>query len=65
MVKQYKASEKAPDALLKIGMSFQAQKDCKNAQLFYEEVLQAHKGSPAAKTAREKSAECKRGSFKR
>jgi tol-pal system protein YbgF len=65
VVKQYKGSEKAPDALLKIGMSFQAQKDCKNAQLFYEEVLQAHKSSPAAKTAREKSAECKRGNFKR
>jgi tol-pal system protein YbgF len=65
VIKEHKGSEKTPDALLKIGMSFQAQKDCKNAQLFYEEVLQAYKSSPAAKTAREKATECKRGAFKR
>ncbi|MFL5377814.1 MAG: tol-pal system protein YbgF [Myxococcales bacterium] len=60
VIKDYKSSDKVPDALLKIGMSFQAQKDCKNALLFYEEVTQAHKGDPAAKTAKEKERECKK-----
>src|SRR2546429_408742 len=48
------------DALLKIGMSFQAQGDCQNALLFFDEVVQAHKSSPAAKAAHDRSAECKR-----
>jgi tol-pal system protein YbgF len=60
VIKDYKSSDKVPDALMKIGMSFQAQKDCKNALLFYEEVTQAHKGDPAAKTAKEKERECKK-----
>ena len=60
VLKEYKNSDKVPDALLKIGMAFQAQKDCQNASLFYEEVLQGHKSAPAAKTAREKLAECRR-----
>jgi tol-pal system protein YbgF len=60
VIKDYKTSDKVPDALLKIGMSFQAQKDCKNALLFYEEVTQAHKGVPDAKTAKEKEGECKK-----
>src|SRR5947209_2877415 len=54
VLKEYKGSDKVPDALLKIGMSFQAQGDCENAKLFYEEVIQAHGKSPLAKTAREK-----------
>ena len=60
VLKEYKGSEKVPDALLKIGMSFQAQGDCENATLFFEEVAQAHKSSPLAKTAREKTAECRK-----
>src|SRR4051812_43573202 len=60
VLKEYKGSEKVPDALLKIGMSFQAQKDCQNALLFFEELQQGHKSAPAAKTAREHIAECKK-----
>ena len=61
VLKEHKGSEKAPDALLKIGMSFQAEHDCKNALLFYEEVLTSHKSTAAAKVAREKQAECRKG----
>src|SRR4051812_20355727 len=61
VLKDYKGSEKVPDALLKIGMAFQSQGDCQNAQLFFEEVIQGHKSSAAAKSAREKVAECKKG----
>ncbi len=60
VLKEYKGSDKVPDALLKIGMAFQAQGDCENAKLFFEEVAQAHKSSPLAKTAREKAAECRK-----
>jgi tol-pal system protein YbgF len=60
VLKDYKGSEKLPDALLKIGMSFQAQNDCKNAVLFFEDVVQGHKSTPAAKTAKEHIAECKK-----
>src|SRR5207249_9298906 len=60
VLKEYKGSDKVPDALLKIGMSFQAQCDCQNALLFFDEVVQAHKSSPAAKAAHDRSAECKR-----
>jgi len=60
VLKEHKNSEKVPDALLKIGMSFQAQGDCQNAKLFFEEVVQSHRNSPLAKTAREKSAECRK-----
>src|SRR6267142_355038 len=51
---------KARDALLKIGMSFQAQGDCQNALLFFDEVAQAHKGAPAAKTAHDRAVECRK-----
>lgn len=60
VLKEYKTSDKVPDALLKIGMAFQAQGDCQNAQLFFEEVLQQHRGSGAAKGAREHAAECRK-----
>ena len=60
VLKEFKSSDKVPDALLKIGMAFQAQHDCQNATLFYEEVTQGHRGSSAAKTAREKTAECRK-----
>ena len=60
VLKLYKSSEKVPDALLKIGMSFQAQNDCANAMLFFEELQQGHKSSDAAKTAKARIAECKK-----
>ena len=60
VTKEWKGSEKVPDALLKIGMSFQALGNCQNALLFFEEVVSAHKSAPAAKVAREKQAECRR-----
>ena len=60
VLKEYKGSDKVPDALLKIGMSFQAQGDCQNALLFFDEVGQAHKTAPAAKVAHERAAECRR-----
>ena len=60
MLKDHKGSDKVPDALLKIGMSFQAQGDCQNALLFFDEVGQAHKSAPAAKTAHDRAADCRR-----
>ena len=60
VVKEYKGSEKVPDALLKMGLCFQNLGDCKNATLFFETVLEEHKASPAAKVAKEKAAECKK-----
>src|SRR5437868_2350130 len=48
------------DALVKIGMSFQAQGDCQNALLFFDEILQAHKAAPAAKAAHDHATECRR-----
>jgi tol-pal system protein YbgF len=60
VLKEHKGSDKVPDALLKIGMSFQSQGDCQNALLFYEEVLQSHKTAPAAKTAKERAAACRK-----
>jgi len=55
VLKEYKGSDKVPDALLKIGMSFQAQGDCQNALLFFDEVGQAHKTAPAAKVAHDRA----------
>lgn len=60
VLKEWKGSEKVPDSLLKIGMSFQAQGDCKNAVLFFDEVIAGHKSSPAAKIARERQAACRK-----
>ncbi len=60
VLKDWKSSEKTPDALLKIGMSFQAQGDCQNAVLFFEEVIGSHRSSSAARSAKEKLAECKK-----
>ena len=64
VLKEFKGSDKVPDALLKIGMAFQAQGDCQNATLFFEEVMQGHRGAPAAKAAREKAAECRKAGRK-
>jgi tol-pal system protein YbgF len=58
VLKEYKGSEKTSDALLKIGMSFQAQNDCKSALLFFEELQQGHRSTPAGKSAKEHIAEC-------
>jgi TolA-binding protein len=52
--------QKVPDSLLKIGMSFQAQNDCKSALLFFEELQQGHRSASAAKSAKEHIAECKK-----
>jgi tol-pal system protein YbgF len=60
VLKEHKGSEKVPDALLKIGLSFQSQGDCEKALLFLEEVAQAHKGTPAAKVAKERAADCRK-----
>jgi len=60
VLKEHRGSDKVPDALLKIGMSFQNQGDCQNALLFYEEVQQSHKTAPAAKTAKEQAATCRK-----
>ncbi len=60
VLKEWKSSEKAPDALLKIGMAFQSEGDCQNALLFFDELIASKKRSPAARTAREKAAECKK-----
>jgi tol-pal system protein YbgF len=60
VLKEYKTSEKVPDALLKIGMSFQAQNDCRNALLFFEELQQGHRSASAAKAAREHIQECRK-----
>src|SRR5471032_1175703 len=60
VLKEYKGSEKVPDALLKIGMSFQAQNDCGNAILFFEELQQGHRSTDAAKSAKAHIVECKK-----
>jgi TolA-binding protein len=59
VLKEWKASEKVPDALLKIGLSFQSLGECGKAQLFFDEVTTSHKGTEAARIAKLKSAECK------
>ena len=60
VLKEFKGSEKVPDALLKIGLSFQSQGDCEKALLFLDEVVQSHKAAPAAKAAKEHAAECRK-----
>lgn len=60
VLKERKSSDKVPDALLKIGLSFQALGDCAKAQLFFDEVATNHKATEAARQGRLKSAECKK-----
>jgi tol-pal system protein YbgF len=62
VLKEYKGSEKVPDALLKIGLSFTSQGDCQKALLFFDEVVQSHKSTPAAKAAKEQAALCRKKS---
>jgi tol-pal system protein YbgF len=65
VLKEHKGSEKTPDALVKIGMSFQQQGDCKNALLFFDEVTQSYKTSAAAKLAKEQAVGCKKAPAKK
>lgn len=60
VVKQYKGSDKVPQSLLRIGMSFAAEGDCQNAALFFEEVQQSHRGTESAKEARQQQAKCRK-----
>ena len=60
VLKDWKTSEKVPDALTKIGLSFQNLGDCPKAQLFYDEVTADHRGTEAARIAKLKSAECRK-----
>lgn len=64
VLKEWKTSEKLPDALLKIGMSFQALDSCEKALLFFDDVIATHRTSSAAKVAREKAAECRKAGRK-
>lgn len=60
VLKDWKASEKVPDALLKIGLSFQSTGDCGKARLFFDEITASHRGTEAARIAKLKAAECKK-----
>ena len=60
VLQEHKGSDKEPDALLKIGLSFQSRGDCEKALLFLDEVVQSHKTAPAAKVAKERAAECRK-----
>jgi tol-pal system protein YbgF len=64
VLKEWKASDKVPDALLKIGLSFQSLGECGKAQLFFDEVTTNHKRTEAARIAKLKSAECKKARTK-
>jgi len=59
VVDKYAGGEKAPDAMLKQGLSFQALKDNRNARILYELLLSKYPKSPAAEKARQKLAELK------
>ena len=57
VVDKYAAGEKAPDAMLKQGLSFQALNDKRNARILYELLLSKYPNSTAAEKARQKLAE--------
>ena len=59
VIDKYAGGEKAPDAMLKQGLSFQALKDKRNARILYELLLSKYPKSPAAGKARQKLAELK------
>lgn len=54
VVDRYPAGDKAPDAMLKQGLSFQALNDPKNARILYELVRSKYPRSAAAEKARER-----------
>ena len=59
VIDRYPAGEKAPDAMLKQGLSFQALNDKKNARILYELLLSKYPKSMAAEKARRNLAELK------
>jgi tol-pal system protein YbgF len=59
VIDKYPGGEKAPDAMLKQGLSFQALNDKRNARIIYELLLSKYPKSPAAGKARQKLAELK------
>ena len=59
VVDKYPGGEKAPDAMLKQGLSFQALNDNRNARILYELLLSKYPKSPAAERARQRLAELK------
>lgn len=56
VIDKYAGGEKAPDAMLKQGLSFQALNDKRNARILYELLLSKYPKSPAAEKARQKLA---------
>jgi TolA-binding protein len=59
VVDKYPGGDKAPDAMFKQGLSFQALNDRKNARILYELLLSKYPKAPAAEKARQKLAELK------
>ena len=59
VIDRFPGGDKAPDAMFKQGLSFQALKDTKNARIVLELILTKYPKSPAAEKARQKLAELK------
>lgn len=59
VIDRFPGGDKAPDAMLKQGFSFEALKDKKNARIVLELILTKYPRSPAAEKARQKLAELK------
>ncbi|MGE5188779.1 MAG: tol-pal system protein YbgF [Gemmatimonadota bacterium] len=59
VIDRFPGGDKAPDAMLKQGLSFQALKDAKNARIVLELLVTKYPKSPAAEKARQKLAELK------
>ena len=59
VVDKFAGGEKAPDAMLKQGLSFQALNDNRNARILYELLLSKYPKSPAAERARQRLVELK------
>jgi len=59
VVDKFAGGEKAPDAMFKQGLSFQALNDNRNARILYELLLSKYPKSPAAERARQRLAELK------
>jgi tol-pal system protein YbgF len=57
VVDKYAGGEKAPDAMFKQGLSFQALNDNRNARILYELLLSKYPKSPAAERARQRLVE--------
>lgn len=59
VIDRYPSGDKAPDAMLKQGLAFQALNDAKNARVLYELVRSKYPRSAAAEKARERLRELK------